>query len=134
MKKEQVIDSLGMIDDELIQEVDELRKKRKKRPAWLKWSAAAACVCVLIGAGIFWLSHQGMGRTSFYYPMVYDDTQAYYRPRSGGTYLYHNDTREKEIISDSGQTIKTETGFYLAEQEKIYALAGADLSGRTDLQ
>ena len=50
MSKDRVVDSLGKIDDDMIQSVEALRQK-KKRPAWMKWGAMAACFCLLIAAG-----------------------------------------------------------------------------------
>lgn len=49
MSKDRVVDSLGRIDDDMIQSVEALRQK-KKRPAWMKWGAMAACFCLLIAA------------------------------------------------------------------------------------
>ena len=49
MSKDSVIDSLGRIDDDMIQSVEALRRK-KKRPAWMKWGAMAACFCLLVAA------------------------------------------------------------------------------------
>ena len=50
MNKHSVVDSLGRIDDDMIQSVEALRRK-KKRPAWTRWGALAACLClVLVGA------------------------------------------------------------------------------------
>ena len=49
MSKNIVIDSLGRIDDDMIQSVENLRRK-KKRPAWRKWSSMAACFCLLVAA------------------------------------------------------------------------------------
>ncbi len=51
MSKNRVIDSLGRIDDDMIQDVEALRRK-KKRPAWIKWAAMAACLCIVL-AGMF---------------------------------------------------------------------------------
>ena len=49
MSKDRVVDSLGRIDDDMIQSVEALRQK-KKRPAWKKWGAMAACFCLLVAA------------------------------------------------------------------------------------
>ena len=49
MSKDRVVDSLGRIDEDMIQSVEALRQK-KKRPAWRKWGAMAACLCLLIVA------------------------------------------------------------------------------------
>ena len=49
MSKDRVVDSLGRIDDDMIQGVEALRQK-KKRPAWTRWGAMAACFCLLVAA------------------------------------------------------------------------------------
>lgn len=49
MSKDNVIDSLTGIDDDMIQAVETLRQ-RKKRPVWHRWGALAACLCLLITA------------------------------------------------------------------------------------
>lgn len=51
MSKDRVVDSLGRIDDDMIQGVEALRHK-KKRPAWMKWSALAACLCLVVAFAI----------------------------------------------------------------------------------
>ena len=54
MSKDRVVDSLGRIDDDMIQSVEALRRK-KKRPEWKKWGAMAACLCLIV-AGAFSIS------------------------------------------------------------------------------
>ena len=49
MRKDRVIDSLGGIDDDMIQSVEALRQK-KKRPEWKKWGATAACLCLIVAS------------------------------------------------------------------------------------
>ncbi len=51
MKPEHISDALGQLSDEVIEETDQVRD-RKKAPRWYIW-AAAACLCVVIaGAAI----------------------------------------------------------------------------------
>ena len=51
MRPEQIHDALNDLDDELIEETAELRNR--KRPfAWKKWTALAACICLVL-AGTF---------------------------------------------------------------------------------
>lgn len=52
MIKDRVVDSLGRIDDDMIQGVEALRQK-KKRPAWMKWGAMAACLCLVVVGVLF---------------------------------------------------------------------------------
>jgi len=49
MSKDRIIDSLGRIDDDMIQHVETLRKK-KRRPAWTKWGAMVACLCLIVAS------------------------------------------------------------------------------------
>ena len=51
MNKDKVVDSLGRIDDDMIQHVEGLRRK-KKRPVWMKWGAIAACLCLVAIIGM----------------------------------------------------------------------------------
>ena len=51
MKPEQIHDALNFLDDSLIEETD--RQRQRKRPSpWKKWTALAACLCLVI-AGSF---------------------------------------------------------------------------------
>ena len=47
MSKDSVIDSLGRIDDDMIQNVETLRRK-KTRPPWMKWGTLAVCLCLTV--------------------------------------------------------------------------------------
>ena len=49
MRKDDLIDSLGMIDDDLIQSVDALRRIRKAF-SWKRWAGLAACFCLILAA------------------------------------------------------------------------------------
>lgn len=50
MKKEQLSELLGQLDDSLILEAD--RKRKKKRNLWIPLAAAAACLCLIIGLAV----------------------------------------------------------------------------------
>ena len=49
MRKDDLIDSLGRIDDDLIQDVNALRRKRKS-VGWLRWAGLAACCGLILAA------------------------------------------------------------------------------------
>lgn len=52
MKKEQISDSLNMLDDAIIEETNEIRSHKKgRRKSWGAWAAAAACLALLAYAG-----------------------------------------------------------------------------------
>ena len=47
MKSDSLLDAIGLISDEYVQDAKSVRKVRRNY-AWLKWGAMAACVCILI--------------------------------------------------------------------------------------
>lgn len=52
--KEKILDSVGRIDDDMIEEVDELRQQKKSN-VWHKYAAIAAAVCIAVAAAIILL-------------------------------------------------------------------------------
>ena len=71
MSKDRVVDSLGRIDDDMIQSVEALRQK-KKQPTRTRWGAMVACLCLLIAASsiIAPLFSGVNGDTPFINPLV----------------------------------------------------------------
>ncbi len=57
MKKEQLFDIMGEIDDKYISEARE--PCRKKRNSWLRWGTLAACAALVIAAGILIIPRMG---------------------------------------------------------------------------
>lgn len=58
MKKEQISDSLNMLDDAIIEETNEIRSHKKGwRKIWGAWAATAACLALVAYAGIRVLPH-----------------------------------------------------------------------------
>ncbi len=47
MKKEDLFEAIGHIDEK---DVNDARKAARKRPAWVKWAALAACAALIVGA------------------------------------------------------------------------------------
>ena len=47
MKKEELYETLGNMDGRFINEAETVHLK-KRRPVWMKWVAAAACLCIVI--------------------------------------------------------------------------------------
>ena len=49
MKKEEFFDVLGEVDEQKVIEANKgVSKKKKVQKTWLKWSAFAACICIVI--------------------------------------------------------------------------------------
>lgn len=57
MKKEEFAEVLGEINENYVKDAQALGKGKK--PAWLKWGAAAACLCFVAGLVIPALDHKG---------------------------------------------------------------------------
>ena len=49
---DQIIDAIGKLDDDMIEDVDALRQRPRTNRVWYRWAAAAACLC-LIAVGVF---------------------------------------------------------------------------------
>ena len=52
MKKDQILDSLGRIDDEVIQKVNEARNARKPKLRVRRWAALAACFVLILSMAL----------------------------------------------------------------------------------
>lgn len=49
MKPEDIIDSMNNLDEKIIADTQNFRKKKKNK-TWIKWVAVAACFCIIVGA------------------------------------------------------------------------------------
>ena len=58
--KNKIIDSIGKIDDDMIESVEAVRETKKKRtnPVWTRYAALAACLCLVV-VGVLGGSHLG---------------------------------------------------------------------------
>lgn len=54
MNRDMIFDAMDHIDDEILQTVDALRKKKKPRRLWRRWAAAAACLCAASVCVFIW--------------------------------------------------------------------------------
>ncbi len=53
MKKEHISDALNLLNDDIIEEADAVRRnKRKRGKSWWMWASIAACLALLVYAGI----------------------------------------------------------------------------------
>lgn len=51
MKKEELFNIIGEVDEQKVASAGMAMSKKKSRPAWVKWGAMAACLClVVVGA------------------------------------------------------------------------------------
>lgn len=59
MKKEDILDSIGRIDCDLIEETDSRRRKTRKKTVWYRWAAGVAACAALAAALWIGLNHSG---------------------------------------------------------------------------
>lgn len=51
MNTDMIFDAMDYIDDDMLEDVDALRTKKKAKPnrTWMRYVSAAACVCLIVG-------------------------------------------------------------------------------------
>lgn len=59
--KDSILDSIGRIGDDLIERVDALRRKSRVKSGWIRWGAAAACLCLIAGGALLWTRQANRG-------------------------------------------------------------------------
>ena len=58
MNRKDLYNGFNEVDDDIL-ERSEIASKSKKKPAWLKWGAIAACLCLVVSIAIPVLHHKG---------------------------------------------------------------------------
>ena len=90
--KNKIIDSIGMIDDDMIESVDALRQSKKERAktTWTKWVAIAACLCLVVVGSINTLQRfdylKGAGCSAM--PGTIVDGSYFYKVDHSGVWRY----------------------------------------------
>ena len=49
MKKEELFNIIGEVDEQKVAAAGMAMNKKKSRPVWVKWGAMAACLCLVVG-------------------------------------------------------------------------------------
>lgn len=52
MNSKDLYNAIGKVDDDILEQSETAKKKTN----WLKWGTVAACLCLVIGGGIFWMT------------------------------------------------------------------------------
>ena len=109
MNTDLIFDALDYIDDDMLEDVDALRAKKKVNPnrIWMRYASVAACLCVIIGA-VYLLDRTGMIDTSEVADEMAQDNMS-------GEEKVHNYVRADIITSDS-------TALAVTDQQKITAI------------
>ena len=77
MKKEDFFDVLGELDDDLVKGAKSAMKENKKRKsAWVKWGAVAACLCLVVAVGIIGLA-QGIDSPNEYAAHIFSSYEEF---------------------------------------------------------
>ena len=147
MNTDLIFDALDYIDDDMLEDVDALRAKKKVNPnrIWMRYASVAACLCVIIGA-VYLLDRTGMIDTSEVADEMAQDNMSgeekvhnYVRAdiiTSDSTVLVVNDPQKITAIYD---ILRTELQSETAADDKLYSendnkAAGemADGNGKTE--
>ena len=109
MNTDLIFDALDYIDDDMLEDVDALRTKKKAKPnrIWMRYASVAACLCVIIGA-VYLLDRTGMVDTSEVADEMAQDNMS-------GEEKVHNYVRADIITSDS-------TALAVTDPQKITAI------------
>ena len=110
MNTDLIFDALDYIDDDMLEDVDALRTKKKAKPnrIWMRYASVAACLCVIIGA-VYLLDRTGMIDTTEIADGV-DQENSF-----AGEDKVHNYVRADIITSDS-------TALAVTDPQKITAI------------
>jgi len=110
MNTDLIFDALDYIDDDMLEDVDALRTKKKAKPnrIWMRYASVAACLCVIIGA-VYLLDRTGMIDDS---SEVADEMA---QDNMSGEEKVHNYVRADIITSDS-------TALAVTDPQKITAI------------
>ena len=124
MNTDLIFDALDYIDDDILEDVDVLRRKKKVNPnrIWMRYASVAACLCVIIGA-VYLLDRTGMIDTSEVADEMAQDNMS-------GEEKVHNYVRADIITSDSTALAVTDlqkiTAIYDILRTELQSEAAAD--------
>lgn len=110
MNTDLIFDAMDYIDDDMLEDVDALRTKKKAKPnrIWMRYASVAACLCVIIGT-VYLLDRTGMIDTTEIADGV-DQENSF-----AGEDKVHDYVRADIITSDN-------TPLALTDQQKITAI------------
>lgn len=109
MNTDLIFDAMDYIDDDILDDVDALRAKKKVKPnrIWMRYASVAACLCIIIGA-VYLLDRSGMNDTS----EVADEMA---QENMSGEDKVHDFIRADILTSDN-------TALAVTDQQKITAI------------
>lgn len=91
MNRDEIIDSLGRIDEDMIRGVESLRRK-KNCTAWVRWGAMAACLCLIAMILVPILGEPMQGPQKL-------NLEGAVLENSDGSLVYHTDNYDDHIIA-----------------------------------
>lgn len=109
MNTDLIFDAMDYIDDDMLEDVDALRAKKKAKPnrIWMRYASVAACLCVIIGA-VYLL--EGTGRMD-----TTEAADAMAQENMSGEGKVHDYVRADISTSDN-------TALAVTDQQKITAI------------
>ena len=127
MKANDLLDMIGNVDDNIIEEAKQ--KKKAIVPKWTKWIATAACLCLVLGGiaagalnALYRFGYFGLGCNSLPGDIVNGDYYYYY-PHSG--VWRYSDGKAKKLVSAywmRGHAVNENGLYYDDYSENLYRI------------
>lgn len=98
MKSERILNAMGQIGDDLIEEASISPKSKRQTVGWHKWVAVAACLCLLI-TGFLCVRYWEKGTPGTLERPLKLNLEGTTLTSSDGTLIYHTDDFENHTIA-----------------------------------
>ncbi len=129
MKGTRLVHALEYLEEDLIADAAFPEQREKRRPVWMKWGAAAACLCLCV-LGIVSLWRPGMGDMTHVYQIAAQGESVYYSVWKGGAFHWNPAMGEPELLAEEGTFFETEAGLILYAQrtEQLWQVRDSTLT------
>jgi hypothetical protein len=125
MKREDISDAMNLLDDDIVESTEKIRKngKQSRKRKWVKWGAVAACLCLIIAGTI-----NTMLRFDYFkagcsaWPGTIVDGTYYYNVPHRGVYSYTPGGNSKMLLSaywEDGWLVN-EYGLYYVQGRSLF--------------
>lgn len=125
MKREDISDAMNLLDDDILESTEKIRKngKRSIKRKWVKWGVAAACLCLIIAGTIHTMLRFDYFKTGCSaWPGTIVDGTYYYKVPHRGVYSYTPGGSSKMLLSaywEEGWLVN-EHGLYYVQGRSLF--------------
>ena len=134
MRKEELFNIIGEVDEQKVAAAGmAMNTKKKSRPAWVKWGAMAACLCLVV-VGAFMGHNNDFGKMACghtNHSITVTQNGVYFAETDSGVYFYNVANEETtEVAKFNGTFCKTTSGIYLLNNSsgELYIVENAEIT------